>query len=883
MPPANPNTRGSSNNIKVPIHSLSGGVGRQAPSKRTPLEAQDIDNALVTLERSVEKRPGTVVLESFDANFDAVPGGRLGIPADADLVYEWFFVSDELRYLLVVDYSATQESDQLIYIYKYTDTDVVDVSPTFASDAATRSYITYNPGGTHTGTDALRFTQVGPKIMILNTLVKAGYSSVFTGTNWELVGLDGLPTGVRDLKGGEVTYLTASDVDPDGLAIIWTPDRIYVSGVEVLNSTGVWRATENVEAADSSPGISGPYSPGDTVGKWEYVRDTEKIPVDDDRYPDATKRYLGQSLFDFSEIKLPPRAPEVLAPNGAEEMLEALYPDTGNADGLGKIYYVENAYATSLPGFYRITNAATKPYFQKVRTPDAYSRFAPERMPHVLSFDSGSLSWSLDSIDWSDRVSGDRESNPGPQIFKDGAAVEIKSLAFFRDRLWLSAEDSVFSSRAGQIEDFFLNDPSIIGDEDPIDVRLSTNKYTPVSYMTPFETYLFINTPADVQFLLSGSENLITPLTAEVSPVSFYSTAPLIEPILMGSQVYFYAPERMYLYLPDTIQSSITSTIEVSQHCPDYLPENFGDYCVVPSQDTIMVVDRDTPTDVYVYTNRFNGNQVSQSSFCRYQFSNVVESISSTKGFVYMVSKDSDGGRTIGRMKFYETNTVRPLLDNQKSIRTAVASIVYDGLTNTTAITFPDYSNPSVDSLMFNIDDDQGRNELTGVLIEYETAVQENGDLVFTVNGNLMPLVVSATTSSEGYDPADLLITAGTSYTMNVELSPQFSRDQNNNAIDGVLSLRTLHTRHFNTGNYRILVAPDGQTFRKSSEFNASTISGSKFADAPIDPQGESVAKLFGFSDTTRIRIVSDYPTPCNITNMEIKGRFRSTFSSFIR
>jgi len=43
---------------KLPIFTLSGGVSRQAQSKRLPTEAQNMDNALISLERSFEKRPG---------------------------------------------------------------------------------------------------------------------------------------------------------------------------------------------------------------------------------------------------------------------------------------------------------------------------------------------------------------------------------------------------------------------------------------------------------------------------------------------------------------------------------------------------------------------------------------------------------------------------------------------------------------------------------------------------------------------------------------------------------------------------------------------------------------------------------------------------------
>ena len=893
MPPLNRRARAASNNIRVPINSLSGGVGRQAPSKRTMTEAQDIDNALVTLERSIEKRPGTAVMQSLDAIGNPVANGELGLPSNRDLVYNWFEVSDSLRYLLVIDFEAATSADELIYLFRYDGDSVADVSPSIGISAETRAYITYNPSSA-SGRDVIRVTQVGPKLLILNNQVKAGYSSVYTGGIWSKLGLDGLPTGVEDVDGGEVSYLTASPVDPQGVAILYTTQRTYASGTEVYNSQGVWKAQQNIDANDAdlpttdnsgTPWIVGDVYGADSDGnvevQWEYVRDTEVIPVDTAQYPDSSKRYLGQSLFDLSEVKLPPLAGDSTASNGAEAMLASLYT-TGDSSGAGKIFYMQNAYASSLPGYYRVISETDRPYLDRVRSPEAYSILDRDRMPHVLEFDTALATWSLGSIDWSPRVAGNDKTNPGPQIFADGNQTTIAAMSFFRDRLWLAAEDSVLSSRAGDIEDFFLNDPSVIGDEDPIDVRLSTSKYTPVSYMTAFENYLFINTPSDVQFILQGSENLITPLTAEVSPVSFYSTASMIEPVLMGSQIYFYAPERMYLYLPESQGQSMTSTIEVSQHCPDYLPSVFGDYAVVNAHDTIMVVDDETPTDVYCYTNRFSGNQVAQSSFFRYQLTASVRSIHSEDDLVFLVT-ETDGSIRMETMKFYETNTQVPVIDSRVSTRWEDKTVTYNEGANTTTVVIPNLTDVNLDTAVFNVLEEDGVHDLAGESIAIDQLTTDGSDLTLTIQGDLQSRVTAASIPTLTYQPDDLYMTVGRAFTMNVELSPMYSRDQANNVVDGVLSLRTLHTRHFNTGNYRIEVAPTGDVFKTSASFNAATMDGSFFNGAPVSVRGETWAKVFGYSDEARIRLISDYPTPVNITNIELKGRFRQTFSSFIR
>ena len=260
----------------------------------------------------------------------------------------------------------------------------------------------------------------------------------------------------------------------------------------------------------------------------------EFIPVEDWDYPEAGKAYLGQALEDFSEFNFPPDATDVNdtanGPSGSQatETLADLYPDelgatangrSGTA-GTGKVYYVENSYAGNPPGFYIVRNAEDKPYLMLIRSPYEYSVIDRERFPKIVKITdaSGSVEqFALEDFELEHRVAGDLTTNPGPAAFKDGLQAQIQSMAFFRDRFFLSVGDSVFSSRTGDFSDFWVEDPSTVQETDPIDVRLSTNKYAPVATMTPFQQYLFINTESDIQFTLNGSENKISPLNAEVS------------------------------------------------------------------------------------------------------------------------------------------------------------------------------------------------------------------------------------------------------------------------------------------------------------------------------------------------------------------------------
>lgn len=853
----------------IPIRSFRDGVGRQAPSKRLPTEAEDLENVLVTLENSAEKRPGTEFLQCTDGG-NPTFNGDLELPGSDDLFHYWFELTPSETYLITVDYTGAGD---LLYVSKLLpETGALSKVATVAGDADTKAYVRYG-NGTYTAEEALRIIALGPQLLVLNTKVKAGVSSNETG---DLFDYDGTLTGVQDDIGGPVSYETSTTVDPENKAIIWVKNRAYSGGTEVFvpGGTGVYRADSNITAANNI------FPPTDST-PWELVRSLARIPVKENRYPDASKAYLGQAVNDITDIKLPPTTSDLLAANNAEVMLELLYPDEladgqngrGTGDGgKGKIYYIENGYGGSEPGYYIVRSATQKPYLMPIRTPEGGSLLAANRLPVRIVPSNAGATWVIEESPWTDRRSGDAETNPGPQAWKDYRQVELSSMALFRNRLWLSAGDTVFSSATNEFGYFYLADPSLVVDTDPIDVLLSSNKYTPVTTLTPFESYMFINTSAGTQFSLQGSENQITPYTAEVSSASFYSTAPLTEPVLMGSQIYFFDDQRMYIFFNDR-QVSIQKAIEVSQHCPNFLPESYGAISTMPSYDTVFMVDKNDKKQLYLYTNRYRGDRVVQNAFFRYSFTHDIISIYPYQDSVHFLVKDTNGKYSIQRMLFQESDPDSIYLDDVNKLSAEVGvNAIYNVGDNTTTLLFPGTVDSSADVLMVDVQDKAQPDWGTILTVESIDAVTTPGTIIVVAAGN------------HAIEGKEFLL--GNNFTMTITLSPVYQRDQENNVIDGVLSLRTMHTRHFNTGEYRIETTIRGRD-RTPSVYTPMEMD---LLDG-LDPlalesrviKGELTTKILGFSDETEIRIVSDTPTPVNITQIELKGVFKNTASSFVQ
>jgi hypothetical protein len=961
-------SKGSALSTRIPIYTLSSGVGKQAPSKRLPTEAENIDNAFVTLEKSISKRAGYSFLpDKTLSTYDL----SLEILENPDMWFYWFEISDDITYLICIDYNPTQS---LLRIFKITSDRWENITANLGGiPQEVHDYLTYRPMESITAKEALRAVTVGQNIIILNRYVKAGFSSDDAGpaadlagnvsTKFQLIsggsnfianevytttstngsglevrvnvdttntitsinsivsagegytlneivtisnnnpdgtdalirildpmntgfGFDGSPNSKEDIKGRRIDYYTTTTQDPEGKATEFNQFKDYLSGDKVIYDAGSGRKIyECIKDVDPSTAVQLP-----TVTEyWTEKYDAKLLLIQDWVYPDTDNPELGQAIADFSKISFPPLDSDMFANNGytlasndrTELTLKELYPTTGSTNGKGKIYFASGSYLSALPGYYRIisfnpdSGGSGRPYTQRVRTPDKHSYIDQNRMPIQLSVVSED-SFEIGLIDWEPRTTGTVSSNPGPTIFKSSnkksiRQLEINSLAFYRGRLFLSAADTLFSSRIGEYNNLWINDPSNITAADPLDLQASSNKYSRINAMIPFADYLFINTDSDTQFELLGSENQITPFTAELAPTSFYSTSPLVDPVLMGSQIYFAAPQKLYIYFSSQA-ANLNTAIEVSTHCPGYLPQNFGDITVAGSRNTIFLSDADNKNHLYGYTNRFQGDQVAQNALYRWIIGTDAHILSTSfkNDYLYCLlslpySTNTTSGRQAYIVRFPLTDEAltKPRIDNRIHFTVTADNTNYDPGFQETTFTVP------IRYLGF----DQ--------CILYEGWDEENYSVIPILSQSISTGNQNQIKVSGDYSTVGNTIHFGNKFNMNIELSPTFYRDQSNNVIDGVLSLRTMHLRHFETGNYKIIATRRGRN-NLTTTFNSQQI-GVYNQTLPLstyETTGETVAKIMAFSHEASISIQSDSPTPCNITNIELKGKFKPVYSS---
>jgi hypothetical protein len=738
---------------------------------------------------------------------------------------------------------------------------------------------------------------------------------------------------------------SASDVDDayNGMNITLT------SGTGA-SSTAV-PITDYVGSSREAIVAAWPGSHPDTTTTYSIaIPSADYISVDDYFYYQSETQYLGQKVDDLSEVKLPPEADDWYAnnekltattDNKARQMLRLLYdPDTdldGKIDGRGKIFFMVNPYLNSTSGFYRViswnptdqkfyydptditkgiykTSGTTgavnhtteitttgRPYLQKVRTPDEHSYIDPRRMPQklVVTINASNVTtWKMEPIKWTPRTSGDKRSNPGPSIFKTVdrkslRQVPITSIAVFKDRLWFAADDVIFSSQTGEYENLFYDDPSNIVITDPIDIRVSSNNYCEITSMTPFEEYMFINTKANTQFqLMSANGQEMSPTNVAVAPVTYYSTAPILDPQFIGSRLYFFDSQRLFLFTGKGTMG-YASAAEVSSQAAGYLPRKYRAAATAPAQDTLLFVDDDNSNHIYGYINRFSGDRVIQNSFYRYMLADEesIEALQCYDNYMYVVSK-RETSKNEGTYKYYlyrnlmlNEDVYVPRLDRmfKMKIINSTAQVThwnadYDPYTASTTYRLPghtDITDPSQYFVVLFKGWQTTTEDLSNVAIQPLSVLNKLDD-----NNNPYTEIIVL---GADYAVQDYYVYIGIKFKMKVELSTLFIRDENNNIIDGVLNIRSAVFRHYYTGPYDIEITHRGRTAFTTSYIPTRPEYTAYEDTLPLEifqVQGEFVTKIMGYSDSTTISVSSEYPTPVNITNMEFKGKFKQKYTT---
>jgi hypothetical protein len=325
----------------------------------------------------------------------------------------------------------------------------------------------------------------------------------------------------------------------------------------------------------------------------------------------------------------------------------------------------------------------------------------------------GYLDWELDvyyygptdttsrSFGWAGRAAGDDFTNPFPSF----VGKTINDIFFFKNRLGLLTDSNVIFSEADEYYNFFRTTTQQLLDSAPIDVGLSHTKVAILKHAKAFQEKLMLFSDTS-QFVLRG-QDVLSPKTVAISPVSEYDVSDQVEPLALGNYIYFPFKrdnyEGMYEYFVDN-NTEVFTAQEITEQVPRYIRSNVQRMAGSPIQNVICLKsDRGTEQDtLYVYKYFWSNNEKVQSAWQKFEFGHCTnicgfEFIDSTLymlnhvGDVLQLEKLSfeDGHtETIHGFHSYRGDLGYPILLDSKIAQglSAYTTQSYDALTNKTTI-----------------------------------------------------------------------------------------------------------------------------------------------------------------------------------------------------
>ena len=960
---------------RLPINTLSGGVGRQAPSKRLTSEAENIDNCLVTLEKSVEKRPPLSMVASASStcylNIPYVVPALNNLNTD-NLYFHFLDIDGYNRYCIIINRAGytfdpttkktftwnnvTINLTNFIKVFRIEPTqwveETVDTNPaTSGFNRAIFDYLTfgnknvtaeYRIANTSVSNVAVTSTQntfgstdfdVG--CILWNKLVPTGY---FQNNSEQELNYDaGQPVSswANNLNTNE--YIHSGDIINYKSTTV--PGTLVPTNEDIVNDFAYIRNVRDDIQIDLSS-----FSEEEEIGQcvndfsiipqfpvsevqndvqdfngfraWRTIHDLYDNPRIISGY-ESTKSgtlVLASNQIDIANTSGMQIGMYIRAVNGFDRLITSVNPTNVIVDGpvfnanttatytygwidwakdhfcitssldkvdrdgstsylgRGKVYFARNPYLTFPAGFYRATRYLKNPYFERLRSESEKSVIDFRRMPIIIFKDTNDAGkWKVKHMPLQPRRAGTNISNPG--LTGINRNEKIQSVAIWKNRLWLATDNTIAASRTGSYFNFWLDDVSNVVETDPIDIGASVGAYNKLSHIIPFQNILVVLSSGSVQFEVRGGsiDVGISPFNAEFRPTSFYSTSKLTAPQKLGNNIFFMNASRMYMYLSgSSFNDEYSTSMEVSSHCRGYLPENIGAITTSSAVNTLMAVDFDNQNKIYLFTFRTNGDKIVQQAFHRW-------SLSSRDQIKAMKSYEKD---------FYIVSR-RP---------TTYPETTYDLAVYFTSLESVPIATPMVDWLVKvtpQVNLVSGKTHL--VLPYYDPDVRYailapewGNDAYLTFNISTNDIFVSGGVTNV-YISGDYRanpIYVGRPYEMNIELSQQVQRStsggtKSEQVLEGVLNLKRLTTKHLYTGSYDVIIERRGRVDSPVTFYPLDIDSIVTRTDQlKIDTVGEHFVKVLSYSEACKIFIKSAYPTPCNISNIELIGNFRSRNSS---
>ena len=329
-------------------------------------------------------------------------------------------------------------------------------------------------------------------------------------------------------------------------------------------------------------------------------------------------------------------------------------------------------------------------YWEEIAKP--YEPYKPENstLPHMITVaresDQEDFVFIVSPMEYKERTAG--TSNDNPSMFQDRA--RITEVNYYKNRLFfLTSVGSIITSRAGEIDNLFLNTAVSTSLIDPIDLIANSNQRVPIHGSAVVNNGMVLFGDSE-QYSVTTANDVLTSETASVTKIANYTFDPVSNPVYLGTNLAFISGGWKRFYeMTNVYDRGPVDINERSQQIQTQFGQGFNMPVSSREQSMAIVYKRYTDSgspSMYMYRFRQESSQeTTQSAWVRWKVDKPIAYVSLPRDKMYVVLSD-------GTLYKMQANTIEGLPANSASLVpnfTDGYTASADGVEFETKITFP--------------------------------------------------------------------------------------------------------------------------------------------------------------------------------------------------
>ena len=313
-------------------------------------------------------------------------------------------------------------------------------------------------------------------------------------------------------------------------------------------------------------------------------------------------------------------------------------------DGENNYYLQFNAESETgdinLPTSSSITKADG--YWEEIEKPFEQHNPRNGTLPHMITIarqsDRSRFVFVVSPIQYEKRTAGTALDNPS--MFIDNA--RITDVNYYKNRLFFfTSVGTVISSRAGEINNLFLDTAISVSLIDPLDVVANSNQRVPIRGSAIVNNGMVLFGDSE-QYMLTTNSDILSTETVNVTKVANYTFSPNSRPIYLGTNLGFISSGMSRFYeMTNLYERGPVDINERSQQVQTLFGQGFN--MPVSSREQSMALvykrytDEESSADLMVYRFRQeNSQESSQTSWVQWQLEDLEKDPTGTKRVAFV-------------------------------------------------------------------------------------------------------------------------------------------------------------------------------------------------------------------------------------------------------